>query len=127
MSAGTPPVLGLWLDERPTPQARRAFLRTLVAARASGRTAWVLDLRGAGTPLCADLEGEELRWLEALEQAPEPLGAALREAGSLLVLAPAGRKARPGVLVVDEPWLAATPPERMLPALAAAGQVVRAR
>lgn len=127
MSAPGPAVLGLWLDAHAAREARRAFLRTLVAALAAGRRAWLLDLRGVPTPLGEDLDAEEQRWLDALDEPPAPLAQALREAGSLLVLAPAGRAGTPRVLVVDEAWLARTPPGEVLAALRAAGQVVRAR
>ncbi|MFM8981074.1 MAG: hypothetical protein ACKOSS_11515 [Planctomycetia bacterium] len=127
MSTAAAPVLGLWLDAHPGAAARRAFLRTLVAARAAGRTTWLLDLRGARTPLAEGLGDEEQRWLEALDTPAPVLGDALEAAGSLLVLAGTTRPGTPAVLQVDDAWLAHTPRDRQAGLLAAAGQVVRAR
>lgn len=118
-------VLGLWLDPAPAAHARRAFLRTLVAAKACGRRASVLDLRPAAARDAVPLDAEEQRWLEALDEAPAPGIDALREAGSLLVLAPAGRPAQPAWLEVGDAWLARTPWPQALRALGEAGQAGR--
>ncbi len=126
-------VLALWLADGPDTRGRHEALRALVAARAVGRSAALLDLRSAEGSPAPDLTDDEQRLLEALHaegvEASRPsapqLRAALESARALVVVADPQRLATPGLLVIDATWLRTTQDEALLPALCRAGQLVR--
>ena len=126
-------VLALWLADAPDTRGRHEALRVLVAARAAGRRAALLDLRPAAGPPVPDLTDDERRLLESLdEEGVRPsrpsaamLRSALASAQALVSVADPKRRGTPGLLVIDATWLRTTRDEALLPALQEAGQLVR--